>query len=60
MSTTTAPDKNEWALHAEEAVEAARNLPPGHVRSEALRKAGQLRNAAFMYALLCFAMTWNG
>jgi hypothetical protein len=43
-ATTT--DLHDWDARAEEALEAARKLPCGPQRSEALKQAGQLRVAA--------------
>jgi hypothetical protein len=40
------PERDADAI---EALERAQNLPPGKERSEALKKAGQLRNAANAY-----------
>jgi hypothetical protein len=39
-------DLHDWDARAEEALEAARKLPYGPERSEALKQAGQLRVAA--------------
>jgi hypothetical protein len=36
----------DWDAKATEALEAARLMPPGPEKSEALKKAGMLRNAA--------------
>ena len=36
----------DWDVKATEALEAARLMPPGPEKSEALKKAGMLRNAA--------------
>ena len=44
QATTT--DLHDWDARAEAAFEAARELPHGPKRSEALRQAGQLRIAA--------------
>ena len=48
MSTTIASDLRNRDLHAEadEALEAARAMPNGQEKMEALKKAGRLRNAA--------------
>jgi hypothetical protein len=39
-------DAIDWDAKAIEALEAARLMPPGPEKSEALKKAGMLRNAA--------------
>ena len=41
-------DSHDWAARAAEALAQAKKLPPGLKRSEAIRKAGQLRIAADM------------
>ena len=41
-------DNHDWAARASEALAQAKRLPPGSMRSEAIRKAGQLRFAADM------------
>jgi hypothetical protein len=41
-------DSDDWAARASEALAQAKKLPPGSKRSEAIRKAGQLRVAADM------------
>jgi hypothetical protein len=41
-------DSHDWAARAAEALAQAKKLPPGLKRSEAIRKAGQLRLAADM------------
>jgi hypothetical protein len=41
-------DSHDWAARAAEALAQAKKLPPGSKRSEAIRKAGQLRIAADM------------
>ena len=45
-------DRHDWAARAAEALAQAKKLPPGSMRSEAIRKAGQLRLAADMKDLL--------
>jgi hypothetical protein len=45
-------DSHDWAARASEALAQAKKLPPGSMRSEAIRKAGQLRVAADMKDLL--------
>jgi hypothetical protein len=42
----------DWDDRASEALEQAKKLPPGSKRSEAIKKAGQLRVAADMKNLL--------
>jgi hypothetical protein len=39
---------HDWITRASEALAQAKTLPPGPMRSEAIRKAGQLRFAADM------------
>ena len=41
-------DSHDWAARASQALAQAKKLPPGLKRSEAIRKAGQLRIAADM------------
>jgi hypothetical protein len=41
-------DRHDWAARASEALAQANKLPPGLQRSEAIRKAAQLRVAADM------------
>jgi hypothetical protein len=41
-------DSHDWAARASEALTQANKLPPGLQRSEAIRKAAQLRVAADM------------
>jgi hypothetical protein len=41
-----------WDAKASDALERAKKLPPGSKRSEAIKKAGQLRVAADMKSLL--------
>ena len=41
-------DRHDWAARAAQALARAKKLPPGSKRSEAIRKAGQLRYAAEM------------
>jgi hypothetical protein len=41
-------DSHDWAARAADALTQAKKLPPGSMRSEAIRKAGQLRVAADM------------
>jgi hypothetical protein len=46
------PHGLDWDAKASEALEQAQKLPPGTKRSEAIKKAGQLRVAADMKNLL--------
>ncbi len=46
MRKPSRPDLHDWDARATEALDAARLLPVGAARSEALKKAGVLRNAA--------------
>jgi hypothetical protein len=41
-------DRHDWAARASLALARAKQLPPGSIRSEAIRKAEQLRVAANM------------
>ena len=45
-------DIHDWAARASEALAQAKKLPPGSLRSQPIRKAGQLRLAADMKNLL--------
>jgi hypothetical protein len=45
-------DSHDWAARASEALIRAKKLPPGSLRSQAVRKAEQLRVAAEMKKLL--------
>jgi len=45
-------DGYDWGARASEALANAKKLPPGSKRSEAIKKAGQLRVAADMKNLL--------
>jgi hypothetical protein len=45
-------DRHDWDTRASEALAEAKKLPPGSKRTEAIRKAGQLRVAADMKDLL--------
>ena len=45
-------DSHDWVARASEALAQAKKLPPGLKRSEAIRKAGQLRIAADMKKML--------
>jgi hypothetical protein len=44
--------RHDWDARASEALAEAKKLPPGSKRTEAIRKAGQLRVAADMKDLL--------
>ena len=46
--TRNDPDNHDWAARASQALAQAKKLPPGLKRSEAIRKAAQLRIAADM------------
>jgi hypothetical protein len=50
--TRNVVDSHDWAARASEALARATKLPAGSKRSEAIRKAGQLRVAADMKNLL--------
>jgi len=43
---------HDFEADADEALAAARNMPPGPERIEALKAAGQLRHAADTYGLI--------
>jgi hypothetical protein len=45
-------ESHDWDARAQEALDAARRLPHGAARSEAMKKAGQMRLAADMKELL--------
>jgi hypothetical protein len=43
------PDpKIDWDVRADQAIEAARNMPAGSARQEALKKAGFMRRMAYL------------
>jgi hypothetical protein len=46
VSKDSSSDEIDWDAEAIEALEAARKMPPGKEKSEALKKAGTLRNIA--------------
>jgi hypothetical protein len=46
------PDRHDWFARAAEALEKARLMKPGSERNLALKKAGQLQNAADMMGYL--------
>jgi hypothetical protein len=41
-------DEIDWDAEATEALDAARKMPPGKEKREALKKAGTLRNTAHL------------
>jgi hypothetical protein len=45
---TGSKDSHDWDVRASEALANAQKLPPGSLRSDAIKKAGQLRIAADM------------
>jgi hypothetical protein len=49
--TDPSRDGTDWHIKAAEALEAARLMPPGQEKAEALKKAGMLRNAADIHGL---------
>jgi hypothetical protein len=48
MKHTRSAGNHDWDARASEALANAKRLPPGSERSEAIKKAGQLRIAANM------------
>lgn len=46
MRKPSRPDLHDWDARATEALDAARLLPVGAARNDALKKAGVLRSAA--------------
>jgi hypothetical protein len=46
------PGVTDQLAKAEEALEAARRLPPGLVRNEALKQASLLRQAAYAHGII--------
>ena len=46
------PQSHDFEADADEALAAARELPPGPERIEALKQAGKLRSAADVYGLV--------
>jgi hypothetical protein len=50
--TQSIVDRHDWDARASQALANAKKLPPGSKRTEAIRKAGQLRVAAEMKGLL--------
>jgi hypothetical protein len=51
MNTEQRPPKNV-AIDADDGLTAARAMPPGPERVEALKKAAQMRNATDVYGLI--------
>jgi hypothetical protein len=47
----TPPRSSDFGADADEALEAAREMPPGPERIEALKAAGMLRNAADVFGV---------
>ena len=47
----TLPRSSDFGADADEALEAAREMPPGPERIEALKAAGMLRNAADVFGV---------
>jgi hypothetical protein len=45
-------ESHDWNARAQEALDEARKMPQGAARTEAMKKAGQLRVAAEMKELL--------
>jgi len=45
-------DGVQWGAKADDALEEARSMPPGPERTEAMKKAGMLRNAADVYGII--------
>ena len=45
-------DLHSCEANADDALEEARNMPPGPERNDALKKAGMLRNTADAYGLI--------
>ena len=43
---------HNFEAHADDALDAARSMPPGPERIEALKAAGMLRNAADVYGII--------
>jgi hypothetical protein len=53
MNAKQTPHRShDFEADADEALQAARNMPPGLNRIEALKVAGRLRNAADVYGLI--------
>ena len=48
----TSQRSHDFEADADEALQAARNMPPSPERVEALKAAGRLRNAADVYGLI--------
>lgn len=53
MNVKQAPQRpRDFEADADEALQAARNMPPGQERVTALKAAGMLRNAADAFGLI--------
>jgi hypothetical protein len=53
MNTKQTPQRSpDFGADADEALEAARDMPPGPERVEALKAAGMLRNAADVFGVI--------
>jgi len=53
MNAKQTPQRShDFETTAEEALQAARDMPPGHERIEALKAAEMLRNAACVFGLI--------
>ena len=53
MSIKQKPQRShDFEASADDALAAARGMPPGPERIEALKKAGKLRNAADVYGVI--------
>ncbi|MES2752431.1 MAG: hypothetical protein V4661_13770 [Pseudomonadota bacterium] len=52
QQTQSSFDGIQWSAKADDALEEARSMPPGPERTEALKKAGMLRNAADVYGII--------
>jgi hypothetical protein len=52
LTSRRSPEGQISAARADEALEDARGLPHGAARTEALKKAGRLRNTADSYGLI--------
>ena len=50
--TFSGAENHDWDARAQDALDAARKLPHGAARSDAMKRAGQLRVAADMKGLL--------
>jgi hypothetical protein len=53
MNAKQTPQRShDFEATADEALQAARDMPPGHERTEALKAAEMLRNAADVFGLI--------